>query len=391
MTTTQNASTTTVLDSVTAIVPQLRQNGAESEENRWIVPENVDLLEKAGVFRMTVPHRYGGLDRPLAEQVEVLTEISRGCGSTGWAAVAWVSTAWMATLYPDVVQDEVFANGTVRISGGFTPTATARRVDGGYRIDGSWRFNTGCRAADWDLVAVMVVHPDGTEEDAFALVKMSDLSIADDWHVSAAAATGSSTTTATDLFVPSSHVVTGEAALTGQTTGTAQAPGRGYGLITYVVACSVAAYIGMAQAALELFLERLPGRGLAYTTWEDQRQHPLTQHRVAAAANKITAAERLSGGYLTLMQRRADANEHLTDAEKAEVRGQAGYAVQLVKEAVEDLQTVAGASALSKRAAFGRFHRDLLGLSLHGLMSPDMSLEVHGRTLVGLDADTPFL
>lgn len=391
MTVTQDPSTATVLESVTAIVPQLRQNGAASEENRWIVQENVDLLEKAGVFRMAVPRRYGGLDRPLTEQVEVLTEISRGCGSTGWAAVAWVSTAWMATLYPDVVQDEVFANGTVRISGGFTPTATARPVDGGYRLDGSWRFNTGCRAADWDLVAVMVEHPDGSEEEAFALVRMSDLSIADDWYVSAAAATGSSTTTATDLFVPSSHVVTGEAALTGQTTGTAQEQGRGYGLITYVVACSVAAYIGMAQAALELFLERLPGRGLAYTTWEDQRQHPLTQHRVATAANKITAAERLSAGYLALMQQRANENEHPTDAEKAEVRGQAGYAVQLAKEAVEDLQTVAGASALSKRASFGRFHRDLLGLSLHGLMSPDMSLEVHGRTLVGLDPETPFL
>ena len=92
-----------------------------------------------------------------------------------------------------------------------------------------------------------------------------------------------------------------------------------------------------------------------------------------------------------MLQRRADAGEEPTWAEKAAVRGQAGTAIQLVKEAVQDLHTIAGASALSKFAPFQRFHRDLLGLTTHGLMSPDMSLEVHGRVLVGLDPDTPFL
>ncbi|TCB95502.1 acyl-CoA dehydrogenase [Micromonospora zingiberis] len=381
-----------VLDAVRNIVPRLRENGLESEERRWILDENTELLDKAGVFRLAVPKRFGGLDVPLPEQVAVLTEIARGCGSTAWAAVAWVSTAWMATLYPDQTQEEIFAGGSVRISGGFTPTATAVPTDGGYLLNGSWRFNSGCRGAHWDLLAAILEQPDGTETEVFAMVPMSDLSIADDWHVTAAAATGSSTTTARDLFVPAHRVVTGEEALTTGAPGrTPTAPGRSYSLISYVVAESAAAYIGMAQAALELFLERLPGRGLAYTSWTDQRQHPLTQHRVALAANKIAAAEALSAAYVDMLQRRADAGEEPTLAEKAAVRGQAGTAIQLVKEAVQDLHTIAGASALSKFAPFQRFHRDLLGLTTHGLMSPDMSLEVHGRVLVGLDPETPFL
>ncbi|AEB44514.1 MULTISPECIES: acyl-CoA dehydrogenase family protein [Micromonospora] len=381
-----------VLDAVRNIVPRLRENGLESEERRWILDENTELLDKAGVFRLAVPKRFGGLDAPLPEQVAVLTEIARGCGSTAWAAVAWVSTAWMATLYPDQTQEEIFAGGSVRISGGFTPTAKAVPTDGGYLLNGSWRFNSGCRGAHWDLLAAILEEPDGTETEVFAMVPMSDLSIADDWHVSAAAATGSSTTTARDLFVPAHRVVTGEVALTTGAPGrTPTAPGRSYSLISYVVAESAAAYIGMAKAALELFLERLPGRGLAYTSWTDQRQHPLIQHRVALAANKITAAETLSASYVDMLQRRADAGEEPTWAEKAAVRGQAGTAIQLVKEAVQDLHTIAGASALSKFAPFQRFHRDLLGLTTHGLMSPDMSLEVHGRVLVGLDPDTPFL
>lgn len=380
-----------VLDAVKEIVPRLRENGLEAEERRWIPDENIDLLDKAGVFSMAVPRRYGGLDLPLAGQVEVLTEIARGCGSTGWTAVAWVSSAWMASLYPDQAQEEIFAGGSVRISGGFTPTATLVPADGGYMLNGSWRFNTGCRGADWDLLAAML-HPDGQEE-VFAMVPMRELSIADDWHVSAASGTGSSTTTATNVFVPAHRVVTAEQALTGTTPGRSNtgATGRDYGLITFVVAESVATYIGMAKAAYELFIERLPGRGIAYSSWTDQRQHPLTQLRVATAANKIAAAEALSATYLQTLQRRADAGEQPTLEEKAAVRGQAGYAIQMVKEAVEDLRSVAGASALSRKAPFQRFHRDLLGLSLHGLMSPEMSLEVHGRVLVGLDPATPFL
>ncbi|MEV4630617.1 acyl-CoA dehydrogenase family protein [Micromonospora sp. NPDC049523] len=389
---TQDA-TTTVLDTVRDIVPRLRENGFEAEERRWIPEENIDLLEKAGVFSMAVPARYGGLDLPLADQVEVLTEIARGCGSTGWIAVAWVSSAWMATLYPDRVQEEIFKDGSVRISGGFTPTATLEPVDGGYRLNGSWRFNTGCRGAHWDLLAAILHHPDGQEEEVFVLVPMAELTIADDWHVVAASGTGSSTTTATDVFVPAERMVTAEQALTDgapdrSNTG---ATGREYSLITFVVAESVATYIGMAKAALELFLERLPGRGLAYSSYTDQRQHVLTQLRVATAANRIAAAEALSASYLPILQRRADEGQQPTIEEKIRVRGQAGFAIALVKEAVEELHSVAGASALSRRSPFQRFHRDLLGLSLHGLMSPDMSLEVHGRALVGLEPDTPFL
>ncbi|WP_367044701.1 acyl-CoA dehydrogenase family protein [Streptomyces sp. Je 1-332] len=382
-----------VLKAVRDIVPKLRENGLESEDQRWILQENIDLLEEAGVFRMAVPQRFGGLDLPLADQYEVLTEISRGCGSTGWAAVAWVSSAWMASLYPDKAQEEIFEGGSVRISGGFTPTAKMVPAPGGYVLNGSWRFNSGCRGAHWDLLAAELEHPDGTVEEVFAIVPMSELTIADDWHVSAAAATGSSTTTATDVFVPEHRVATSEEAVLG-TTGRRSntgATGRNYGLISFVVVESVAAYIGMAKAAYEVFVEQLNGRGIAYSNWTDQREHPLTQLQVATAANKIAAAEALTTNFLPVLQQRADDGEQPSWEEKAAVRGQAGIAIQLVKEAVEALHSVSGGSALARKSPFQRFYRDLEGLSRHGLMAPNMGLEVHGRVLLGLDPDSLFL
>ncbi|WP_158852540.1 acyl-CoA dehydrogenase family protein [Saccharothrix deserti] len=382
-----------ILNAVREIVPTLRNNGVEAEDRRWIPDENVKLLEQADVFRMAVPRRFGGLDLPLADQVRVLTEIARGCGSTSWVSVAWVSGAWLATLYPDKTQEEIFANGSVRVSGGFTPSATLVPTDGGYILNGSWRFNSGCRGADWDLLAALIEHPGGEYQPMYAMVPMSELTIADDWHVSAAIGTGSSTTTATDVFVPAHRVADAAEALAGTTGDRSNtgATGRNYGLVGVVMAESVATYIGMAKAAYELFVAQLPGKGIAYTNWAEQSQHPLTQIRVATAANKIAAAEALADGYLRLLQERADAGVQPTLEERAAIRGQCGFAIQLVKEAVEGLHDISGGSAIARKAHFQRFYRDLEGLSLHGMMTPNANLEVQGRVLLGLSPDTDLL
>ncbi|SCF06661.1 acyl-CoA dehydrogenase family protein [Micromonospora chokoriensis] len=382
-----------VMDAVRDIVPRLRDNGRETEDRRWIPDENVELLDKAGVFRLAVPRRFGGLDVSLADQVAVLTEIGRGCPSTGWVSMVWVSSAWLATLYPDEAQSEVFASGSVKISGGFTPTGTVTATDGGYVLNGSWRFNSGCRGADWNIASAIRELPDGTSDEVVAIVPMAEFTVVDDWYTSAAAGTGSCTSTAKGVFVPAHRVVSYEDAVLNTTAGRTapETPGRRYGLFTYVTAAAVATCIGIAKGALELFLQRVKGRGITYTSWTDQSQHPLTQIQVATAANKISAAEGLQAGWLRQLQTRADAGEQPTDEEKATVRGQSAYAIQLAKEAVEILYSASGATAIQRDVPIQRFHRDIQGLSLHGLLLLSTNLEVHGRVLLGLDPDTPLL
>jgi hypothetical protein len=91
------------------------------------------------------------------------------------------------------------------------------------------------------------------------------------------------------------------------------------------------------------------------------------------------------------IQDAADANRPLTPAEKAEARAHGAYAVQLAKEAVEQLYDASGASVIGRTVPLQRFQRDLRAFSLHGLLLLTTNLEVHGRVLVGLDAGTPIL
>ncbi|MBG0856948.1 acyl-CoA dehydrogenase family protein [Streptomyces spinoverrucosus] len=381
-----------VLDAVRDAVPVLRKNAGDTEIARWIVDENIDILEKAGVFRTAVPERFGGLDLPVEQQAAVLAEIARGCGSTGWVSMVWVSTAWIATLYPDRAQEEVFANGSVRISGGFTPSGTLVPTEGGYILNGSWRFNTGVRGAQWNVHAALVEHPDGRHEELFALVPIEDITVADDWDVFGAGGTGSATSTVKDVFVPAHRVVDG-AVFDASTRDrwNADVKGRNYNLTSYVLATCAPVYLGIAKAALELFVERLPGKAITYTNWTEQREHPHTQIQLAHAVNKVASCEALSRDWLRVMQDRADRGEKMTVLEKATVRGQVGYVVQATKEAVETLYGISSASTILRSNPFQRAFRDIEALALHGLLTPVSSLEAHGRVLLGLDPGTDYI
>ncbi|MEV6595114.1 acyl-CoA dehydrogenase family protein [Streptomyces acidicola] len=383
---------TAVLDAISRISPKLRQNSLTAESEKWIPKESIELLEEAGTFRVAVPERFGGLDLSAADQAEVLTEISRSCGSTGWVASVWMSSAWIATLYPDRAQEEIFANGSVRISGGFTPTGTLTATDGGYILNGSWRFNTGVKGADWNICAAMAEMPNGEHEELFAIVPISEVSVADDWDTFGAAGTGSVTSTVKDVFVPAHRVV--DARVYDASTGdrwNAEVNGRNYNLTSYILATCAPVYIGLAKGALDLFVERLPGKKITYTEWTDQSRHPYTWVQLATAANKIAACEALQRTWLESMQGTEDTGEKMTVEAKAAVRGQVGYVVQTAKEAVETLYNISSASTIARSNAFQRAYRDITALSLHGLLTPVSSLEAHGRVLLGLEPGTDYI
>ncbi|MFE6621142.1 acyl-CoA dehydrogenase family protein [Streptomyces sp. NPDC057740] len=381
-----------MLEAIREIAPTLRGNGVRAEEENWIPEANIELLENAGLFRAAVPERFGGLDLPADQQAALLTETARACGSTGWVSMVWVTTAWMATLYPDAAQEEVFADGSVRISGGFSPSGSLVPTEGGYILNGSWRFNTGVRGAHWNVCTALVEHEDGRVEELFPLVPAGELTVGDDWDVFGGAGTGSVTSTAKDVFVPEHRVVDAsvyEAATADRWN--ADLTGRNYGLLSYILATTASVFIGLGQAALDEFIARLPGKGITYTNWSEQKEHPHIQIQVAVAANKIASCAGLQRALLETVQRRADHGERMTLEEKATVRGQLAFVAQTTKDAVGALLTLSPASSIARSAVLQRVHRDVTALSLHGLLAPIGSLEAQGRVLLGSDPGTEYL
>ncbi|MFJ8635674.1 flavin-dependent monooxygenase [Streptomyces sp. NPDC093568] len=384
-----------LVDRVRSLRPLIRENAPLAEQRRRVVPEVAAALTDAGIHRMNVPRRYGGYQSGLRTQVDAVAEIAAACGSTAFKTVIQAGCSYIAALFPDEAQDEIFTGPDVKVGGTLVPDATAVRADGGYVVNGTSGFATGCHDADWHLLTVRVesASGDGPPELLWTAVPMADLEILDDWHVSGLAGTGSASVVARDVFVPAHRTLPVGPLLAGVFPSKASAEDPFYRMPVLLMFCAWTApnALGLARSALAEFTERSHRRGITYSPHTRQSEATVTHLQVAEAAMKISCAEALTDGFITVIETRARSGEPHTPEERARIRAQNGYATRLCKEAVDLLGSASGASSLNLDVPVQRAVRDLNALSLHSFVNPATNLEIYGRVLSGVDPGTPFL
>ncbi|MEU6139667.1 flavin-dependent monooxygenase [Streptomyces sp. NPDC047081] len=369
--------------------PLIRGHALRTEQERRVPDEVVAALTDAGIYRMNVPKRYGGYQTPVHTQVDALAEVAAACGSTAFAALIQAGCSFIAALFPDEAQDEIFTGPDVRVGGTLIPDATAVATDGGYVVNGTSGFATGCRHADWHLLTARVESAEGPPEVLWTAVPMAELEILDDWYVSGLAGSGSNSVVARDVFVPAHRILPVGPLLAGEFPSKANADDPFYRMPVLLMFCAWTApnALGLARAALEEFTGRIHRRGITYTFHQRQNEATVTHLQAAEAAMKISSAELLTRDFVA----RIEAGEPYTDEERARIRAQTGYTARLCKEAVDLLASASGASSLHREVPIQRAVRDVHALNLHSFVNPATNLELYGRVLSGLDAGTPFL
>jgi 3-hydroxy-9,10-secoandrosta-1,3,5(10)-triene-9,17-dione monooxygenase len=369
------------------IVPILARNAARTESDRRVAEENIGLIDDAGLFSIMKPRRLGGLQTDIRTKLEVSRELARGCGSTSWAATLMNVCAFFGGLFSDRAQRDVWADAPgARIAGVLAPSAEATRVDGGYRLTGRWGWASGCLHAQWAVVGFPVPDEHGEVVDqGLALVPMGELSIEDTWYVAGMRGTGSNTLVARDVLVPEHRVISIPAAIGGR-YATEHTDEVLYRSAFVPVAAIVLAgpQLGLAQAALDLVIEKAPKRSVSYTFYDTQTDAPTFQLAVAKAASLVDAA------HLFAYRAAADIDQAAADgvypdhAARARVRMDTGAAIENAREAIRTLVSAHGAGAFAETSPLQRIWRDSEVASRHAVISPAISSEVYGRALLGL-------
>jgi len=370
------------------LVPMLRANAAAAERARRVPADSLDALEDAGIFRMMAPRKYGGEEASFETQCDVLAEIARGCPSTSWVATIYSAMAWLAAGFPDETQEEVFATAP-RISGVFSPTGTAVRRDDGFVVSGRWGFNTGCHGAQWTVLVAVLATETGPGMPMCVLVPSRELTIVDDWYASGMAATGSSTIVAEHVFVPAHRALPLPELVEGRYPSrrhNADNPYYNYPLAPVLVVNAGGTPIGIARGALESFFDRLPGRGITYTSYTNKAEAPVTHLQVGEAALKIESADAHVRRAAAILDGHAGGPMSLEARIKS--RAHIGYATGLAREAVDTLFNASGASAIQLQVPIQRLQRDMQGLANHAIMHAQTATELYGRVLCGLEPNT---
>ena len=320
-----------------ALIPVLRSRSDETARLAKLPDATIADLEAAGVFDMTVPRLYGGMQTSLRTFMEVIVQLAKGDGSVAWSANLICGSLWMAAaLFPKSVTDTVFANGgNVRVASSLAiRDVRTRPADGGVFIeDGFWRFNSGVDHVSWDIVALPVLNDAGEVVDKLlAILPISDVKVLDDWDPSGLRGSGSTNVAVKDIFVPDERLLAFSACLKGEygAVHLLEEPLYRIPAPPLMVVVLVFPALGMAKAALEMFLENVSRRGITNSPYKKQNEAVVTHLQVAAASMKIDVAERLLRSWTDELDRNAATGRSMSVTERVTVRRDACYASQML-------------------------------------------------------------
>lgn len=378
------------------LAPTLRARAAEAETLRRLPDESIQDLRKAGLFKLMLPKRVGGHQASLHQFIDVVSEVARGCGSTGWVVGVVNAHNWLLGLFPTQAQDDVFTvQPDAIISAVIGPRGKATQVPGGYRVNGFWPFCSGSPAASWVMLGAEVLDANGQPCDAGDfLIPVADIDVKNDWDVTGLRASGSNSVVAKDVFVPAHRYLSIGQAIGGVNPGAAHhGSSKLYtsAIVPVLALGIVPAALGIAQGALESFKQRLPGKVVSYTLGEIQQEMPATHMQVGMAASKIDAARLIMHDVAEKIGAAADSGVAMALEERARCRMQCAFSVRLCLEATEILFLASGGSGLAVGSPIQRASRDVHAINMHGLLCLETNTEMFGRVLLGLPQNTPLI
>ncbi|EIG62092.1 acyl-CoA dehydrogenase family protein [Bradyrhizobium sp. WSM1253] len=375
-----------------ALVPRLRERAARTEELRHLPPETERDLHEAGLFRMLQPKRIGGAELDYVALIDCADLLGQADASVAWNLANLASHHWMLGMFEPTAQDLVWARDPdALIASSFIfPAGRATRVEGGYRLHGSWPFSSGVASCAWNMLASVVYsedEADGIEYRIFLLPK-ADYKVLDTWNVAGLRGTGSCDVEVRDAFVPEDMTVAVGDLDGGPTPGSKLNPNPLYALPVFslfpYVLSGVA--LGNAQACLDDYAEVVRHR---ISTYNHARLSDFqsTQIKIAEASAKIDAARLIMRS--ACLNAMADARRgHIPDmATKTRYRRDGAFSVNFCTDAVSMLFAASGARGLFTTGALQRQFRDAHAINSHLAFNFDAAGTNYGRVALGLPSE----
>jgi alkylation response protein AidB-like acyl-CoA dehydrogenase len=372
-----------VIAATQALKPRLAGMAREAEAQRRPIDALWDELRRSGYFYLLVPKKYGGLEADIDDVIDASLPIAEGCGSTGWVAMfALVHNRHMVG-YPDEVLEELFGGGRYFIEASATiPPGKAVAVEGGYRVSGRWQWCTCITQADWVQVTVNVDTQKGPRLNAL-LIPAREVQIVDTWDVDGMCATGSHDIVCEDVFVPARRAMPPPRRDVAGAEVRFDHPIYRVPLSPLLAFTTAVPTLGVARAAVDAYRERL----MTHTkrgTEGAQREKQAAQIRLARANTMVTAAELLIRNAIKKNLEAVQSGDGRVGFRSA-LRAQLSYAAQLSREAVLVVTEASGSSIHFLSNPMQRYLRDIMVMTSHIIFDHDVTMEQHGRSMLGLD------
>lgn len=386
--------TTQPVEAARAIAGLLETNAPESERLRQVAPQSVAAMASAGLWRLLTARSLGGSEAGLRAYVDTLFIVGAADPAAGWVLMVSNAHAWMVGNFSERCQHEVFADGPdCCVPGTLASQGRAVKTEGGWRLDGRWQFASGVDHGDWLLIGAIADElADSPTKGIHLIVPKTDVEVDDTWYTLGLRGSGSKDLVASNTFVPAYRVMPTKQLFDGESPH-GEGGATFFNRIPVLVCLSVqlaAAVIGIAEGALHLHIDRTRKRRSVYTG-APKANDAGAQMRIAEASTELHLAR-------TLVQQAADrcdvaaqTGERLSIADRAELKWQASYAVELTRRATDRIFAGAGAHAIYDDSALQARYRDVNTACHHAATDFDGNAQMYGRVRMGLDPGTPLV
>ena len=382
----------TPLEIARGLAPSIRKRAPEIEAARQLPPDLVMDIANARLFRVALPEAEGGLGADILTTLQVIEEIARADGSTGWCLAMGINTLRQSAQFGPEVRRQIFFSDPIGISAGSAnPRGRAVAVPGGYRVTGHWFFASGCMHSSALHGACKVfdgdkprLRPNGDQEVRMAyFYPKSDARIIDTWDVSGLRGTGSHDIEVNDLFVPDERTFSA-LDLRARVTGPMNRM-HGFDLAGCGFCC---VGLGVARAAIDEFVE-LAQVKIPRSSAELLRDRAIVQARIGEAEAVLRSGRALLFDIVEDTWETALAARPVTERQRADLRLAMTHAAQSAGRATHMVCEAAGTTSIFTKSPLERFARDAEVVTRHNQLQY-VNYEAVGRTVLGLESNSPL-
>jgi alkylation response protein AidB-like acyl-CoA dehydrogenase len=202
------------LKTARSLRPVIEAGAAEGARLGYVPYEVIRPLVEAGMWGLRIPREFGGSEVDARTYIDVIEELSYADGSTGWVVMAsGFGGGGGLGLGPSAVE-QVYHGGEGNITAAqISSLGRADRVDGGYRVSGSFHFGSGSRYASWFAGAFVehqndkpVLKENGKPKTIMCTAPRRNIRLKGNWDVMGLAATGSYDFDFADVFIADDFV-----------------------------------------------------------------------------------------------------------------------------------------------------------------------------------------
>ena len=376
------------LAAVRELDPKIRAAANEIELGRRLPLHIVREMQRAGVFRMSMPRAWGGSELDLPSQLEVIEALSMADGSVGWCAMIGTDGGYTTAFIDQGVAREMYPDVDMVSAITFAPPGKAVKTRDGFTVNGRWPFASGCQHATWFIGHFAVfdgdsprLDRDGLPETRFGFLPAGECEIIDTWRTNGLRGSGSHDWAVNNRFIP-------EARTFNLAAPTRYRKGPLYQLPNLLFYKFSAVCLGIARGAIEDFIAlaqnkpmtfKSPSAGKSTLRDETWVQRTVGQAEAMVSSARAFVFESVGDMWSTLITGELPSHQQRARGHLAMV-----YASTACTQAVELLYKANGGSSVYTGNAFDRRLRDIQTINQHTVVSLK-TWEVMGRVLLGLD------